>query len=74
MKWITNVGDDNAFAYLMKYCIENPNKHYIIGRPAATKSGEWVHYYTDGSTSIIKSPGLSVEQLERMNICGLYEV
>lgn len=71
MKWITNVGNDNAFTYLMKYCIENPDKHYILGRPAATKPGEW---YLDGSSTIIKSPGLSVEQLERMNICGLYEV
>jgi hypothetical protein len=73
MKWITNVGNDNAFAYLMKYCIENPNKHYILGRPAATKPSEWTIDPIDGITTI-KSPGLSVEQLEQMNICGLYEV
>lgn len=74
MKWITNVGNDNAFTYLMKYCMENPGKHYMLGRPAATKTSEFVYCYTDESSTIIKSPGLSVEQLERMNICGLYEV
>lgn len=74
MKWITNVGNDNAFTYLMKYCMENPDKHYMLGRPSATKPGEFVYCYTDGSSTIIKIPGLTVEQLERMNICGLYEV
>lgn len=75
MKWITNVGDEVAFLYLMKYSINNPDKVYQLGAPAGVNTPAVCWVYLDDWTKVpLKSRAFSVEQLEEMGIRGLYEV
>jgi len=73
MTWRTNCLLDTAFQLLMQYQEQEPNNQFILGPPQAVEdvvvelagSNNQVYKYT--------LPGISVDSLNEMGMCGIYE-
>ena len=69
-RWVTNCSADTAFEYLMDYSYKNLDKKYTIGRPHDTFYIDQLWFDPDSKT---KSRGCSTEELEAMDMRGIYE-
>jgi len=71
MRWITNCPSETAFERLVEYCFKDPEKHFTLGPPMATKPFEAYLYFEKKAVTV---NGCSREYLESINYRGLYEV
>lgn len=75
-KWITNCMRKDAFERLVAVCAADPDGFYEIGPPRETKSfyRDPEFLFLDDTRLKIPLRGYTSGDLEKMDMCGIYEV